>query len=277
MTVTQTVLETMCEITARAGDVVMEVYGGVVSHSTKPDSSPVTEADVRADAVIRSALNRAFPGVTVISEESPPAARGPRESFFLVDPLDGTREFISQTGEFTVNVALISRGQPVAGVVCAPVTGDLFFAAAGMGAFKRSGENSASLEVATFEGDRPLRVIGSRAHGGFMLQSWLNTLPVEYTFAASGSSLKCCCIAEGKADIYPRFGHTSQWDTAAAQCVLEQAGGVMLAMDRSRLRYGADRPMQNPFLAAVGDSRLFALLPVVECTDGSTGPEDLRP
>ncbi len=262
--VTQAVLETLCEIAVRAGDVVMEVYGGDVTQWTKPDSSPLTEADVRADAVIRSSLNRAFPGVSVVSEETPSAGNGVTDSFFLVDPLDGTKEFISRTGEFTINVAVISRGEPVAGVVYAPATNDMFFAAAALGAFKRSGGHAASLEVTAFNGDRPLRVIGSRSHGGPMLQAWLNALPAEHTYVASGSSLKCCAIAEGKADIYPRFGLTSQWDTAAAQCVLEQAGGVMLAMDRSRLRYGTDCPMLNPFFAAVGDSRLFDLVPVVE-------------
>ena len=267
MIVTQAVLETLCEIAVRAGEVVMEVYGSDLTQWTKPDSSPLTEADVRADAVIRSSLNRAFPGVTVISEETPSTGNGLTDTFFLVDPLDGTKEFISRTGEFTINIAAISRGEPVAGVVCAPATDDVFFAAAASGAFKRSGGHVASLGVKTFDGDRPLRVIGSRSHGGPMLQAWLNALPGEHTFVASGSSLKCCTIAEGKADIYPRFGLTSQWDTAAAQCVLEQAGGVMLAMDRSRLRYGTDCPMLNPFFAAVGDGRLFALVPVVERSD----------
>jgi 3'(2'), 5'-bisphosphate nucleotidase len=261
--VTQAVLETLCDIAVRAGEVVMEIYGGDLTHWTKPDSSPLTEADVRADAVIRSSLNRAFPGVTVISEETPSAGNAMTDTFFLVDPLDGTKEFISRTGEFTINVAVISRGEPVGGVVYAPATDDMFFATAVSGAFKRSAGRVVSLRVKTFDGDRPLRVIGSRSHGGPMLQAWLDALPGEHTFVASGSSLKFCAIAEGKADIYPRFGLTSQWDTAAAQCVLEQAGGVMLAMDRSRLRYGTDCPMLNPFFAAAGDRRLLDLVPVV--------------
>jgi 3'(2'),5'-bisphosphate nucleotidase len=189
--------------------------------------------------------------VFIVSEESSSAQGGVHDRFFLVDPLDGTKEFLKRNDEFTVNIALIEQGRPVAGVVLAPALGELYFAAQGLGAWKRQGGSVTALRTQSMQGR--LRVIGSRTHGGEALAHWLEQLQGEHSFVAAGSSLKFCRIAEGAADIYPRLGPTSQWDTAAAQAVLEQAGGAVLDAQGADLRYGLDRPVLNPYFIALAD------------------------
>lgn len=258
-------LDTLCDIALQAGRAVMEVYRSDFSAWEKEDSSPLTEADLRADVIIRSELEAAFPGVYILSEESASTGKGADGCFFLVDPLDGTKEFLKRNDEFTVNIALVDQGYPIAGVVYAPALDELFFAAKGLGAWKRHGEKLESLKVSSFDGSRALRVLGSRSHSGEALSAWLDKLGHEHIFIAAGSSLKFCRIAEEQADIYPRFGPTSQWDTAAAQCVLEQAGGIVTDMGGKILGYGMDRSMLNPFFAAMSDRRLLSLLPQDGC------------
>ena len=254
-------LQALCDIAERAGAAIMEVYAGAHAHWTKDDASPLTEADVRADAIIRAALEAAFSGVPILSEESRDRGAGDARSLFLVDPLDGTKEFLNRNGEFTVNIARIEDGRPAVGVVFAPAAGELFYAGAGLGAWRRAQGETVEIRTVLHAEGTPLRVIGSRSHGGAELETWLATLTGPYSFVAAGSSLKICRVAEGAADLYPRFGLTSQWDTAAAQCVLEQAGGVMTGMDREPLHYGMGRPILNPWFAAAGDARLLPLLP----------------
>ena len=249
----------LSDLARAAGAAIMRLYGTAVAQATKQDASPVTQADTDADAIIREGLAATFPGVPVLSEESsqdPP--RG--DVFFLVDPLDGTKEFLNRTDEFTVNIALVCNGRPVAGIVYAPALDELYTAGAGRPPRKQCAAQSHDLQVSRFTGAQPLRVIGSRSHGGAALQAWLDTLDVPYTFVAAGSSLKFCRIAEGRADIYPRFGLTSQWDTAAAQAVLESAGGSVSDLSGAPLCYGCDRPILNPFFAAIGDPCLRALI-----------------
>ena len=247
-------LETLCGITEAAGREIMAVYAGDFSAWSKADASPLTEADLRADAVIRAGLEQAFPGVFILSEESASAGVADAAEFFLVDPLDGTKEFLKRNDEFTVNIALIQSGRPTAGVVLAPALGQLYFAGEGLGAWKREGTETQGLKTASHRAGRPLRVMGSRSHGGDALAGWLARLPGEHSFVAAGSSLKFCRIAEGQADVYPRHGPTSQWDTAAAQAVLEQAGGAVLDPAGEPLRYGLQRPMLNPHFMAVADA-----------------------
>jgi 3'(2'),5'-bisphosphate nucleotidase len=254
MTFNQAQLQTLCRIAHAAGQEIMAVYdqGGAVWQ--KQDASPLTEADLRADAVIRQGLEAAFPGVFILSEESRSAGDAPADSFFLVDPLDGTKEFLKRNGEFTVNIALVQQGVPTAGVVFAPALGELFYAAQGYGAWLQTVDGAPqALQVAAWLPTQPLRVIGSRSHGGDKLAAWLATLRCEHSFVAAGSSLKFCRIAQGQADIYPRFGPTSQWDTAAAQCVLAVAGGAVRDLTGNRLQYGLQRPILNPEFVAVGD------------------------
>ncbi|HET7694769.1 MAG TPA: 3'(2'),5'-bisphosphate nucleotidase CysQ [Vicinamibacterales bacterium] len=250
----------LSEIAREAGRAILALYGTDCFSAAKADASPLTRADTDADAIICERLAAAFPGVPIVSEESAPAADGGAGVFFLVDPLDGTREFLNRTDEFTVNIALVHHGRPAAGVVFAPALDELF-AASSTGAARRYANGAAcELAIAAFDRTRPLRVIGSRSHAGAAMQEWLGTLDVPYTFVAAGSSLKFCRIAEGRADIYPRFGHTSQWDTAAAQAVLERAGGTVTDLSGAPLRYGCDKPMLNPFFTAIGDPAVAALI-----------------
>jgi 3'(2'),5'-bisphosphate nucleotidase len=246
-------LGAMCRIAERAAAEVMAVYAGDIGAWSKDDSSPLTHADLRSDAAIRQGLQEAFPGVFILSEESTSEGTGEREIFFLVDPLDGTKEFISRNGEFTVNIALVNRGEPVAGVVVAPAPGEMFFAARGLGAWKKDGGGTSPIHVRPCDTGQPLRVIGSRSHGGEALAGWLARLQCEYRFVAAGSSLKFCRIAEGEADVYPRMGPTSQWDTAAGQAVLAEAGGAVLDAQGQPLAYGLQRPVLNPNFVALAD------------------------
>ena len=242
-------LNTLCDIAQQAGREVMAVYGTEFASWSKDDDSPLTHADLRSDRVIREGLEQAFPGVFILSEESSSQAQGTIDHFFLVDPLDGTKEFLKRNDEFTVNIALIERGVPVAGVVLAPALGQLYFGAAAIGAFRRDAQGEAALR--TQPPAAPLRVIGSRSHGGEALEAWLKRLTCDHAFVAAGSSLKFCRLAEGQADVYPRLGPTSQWDTAAGQAVLECAGGAVLQASGEDLRYGLQRPILNPHFIAL--------------------------
>lgn len=259
MNLTRDELDILCQIARQAGQEIMDVYSVGGESWLKEDDSPLTEADLRADKVIRSGLERHFPNVFILSEESGSAAGCAVESFFLVDPLDGTKEFLKRNGEFTVNIALIHNAAPVAGVVFAPALGELFVAAVGFGARKIDRHGETSLMRGQGSAQTPLRVIGSRSHGGEKLASWLDQLPCPHAFVAAGSSLKFCRIADGLADIYPRFGPTSQWDTAAAQCILEISGGLVTDLAGSPLRYGLDRPILNPEFVACSDPALVSL------------------
>lgn len=253
-------LHTLCDIAVAAGREIMAVYAHGGETWRKDDDSPLTEADLRADAVIRQGLDAAFPGTFILSEESVSAGPATAEVFFLVDPLDGTREFLKRNDEFTVNIAFVQGGKPVAGVVLAPALDEMFYAAHGLGAWKRGAAGEIQkIAVASRPASDVLRVIGSRSHGGDKLGAWLSTLKGEHSFLAAGSSLKFCRIAEGQADIYPRFGLTSQWDTAAAQCVLEVAGGCVTDLKGEPLRYGLDRPILNPEFVAAGNQGLLRL------------------
>lgn len=260
-------LDTVCAIAGAAGREVLQVYAEPFEHRTKADGSPVTEADVRADRVIRQGLEAAFPGVHVVSEESASPSPGPGGTFFLVDPLDGTKEFLVRNGEFTVNIALVERGEPVAGVVLAPALGQLYWGAQGHGAWRRawSAMPAATAPAATPLrvspcGDGPVRVLVSRSHRDPGTDAWLARLPRSHTTVAAGSSLKFCRIAEGAADLYPRFGKTCPWDTAAGHCVLACAGGAVVDLDGRPLRYGADDGERNPDFLALGDPAWERLL-----------------
>lgn len=260
MTMDEKHLETLCAIAEAAGDEIMSVYAGELATWEKPDASPLTEADLRADKVIREGLESAFPEIFILSEESSSGALVSTETFFLVDPLDGTKEFLKRNGEFTVNIAQVHQGRVVAGVVFAPALGECFYAATGLGAWKRDSRGTTRLQVANYDASQPLRIIGSRSHGGEKLGAWLANLAVGHSFLAAGSSLKFCRLAEGMADLYPRFGPTCQWDTAAAQCVLENAGGAVVDLEGQALSYGLEREVLNPEFIALGDRSIAGFL-----------------
>jgi len=221
----------------------------------KPDASPVTAADDDAERIILDALHRFAPDVPVVSEEATarsgtlPSISGDR--FFLVDPLDGTREFLTKNGEFTVNIALIERGVPVAGVVHAPALSRSWFGGLGAGAFQSGGDGTPAEIRARRPPATGVVVVASRRHGDTQaLDEFLARKQVE-KLVHTGSSLKFCLVAAGEADIYPRFGRTMEWDTAAGHAVLLAAGGSVLTVDGDPLHYGK-AGFENPHFIAWG-------------------------
>ncbi len=247
-----TLLPSVRTIAHEAGQVILRFYNDGIDVATKRDGSPVTQADNAAEAVILPALHHLTPTIPVVSEEAAAAGHWPDISggrFWLVDPLDGTKEFISRNGEFTVNIALIERGVPVLGVVYAPATGDLY-AAAGPGTALHwaDGRHDHPIAVRPRPADG-LTVIGSRSHGdGPLMDAFLKPYTVKDRVTC-GSSLKFCTIASGKADLYPQFGPTSEWDTAAGHAVLIGAGGRVEQPDGSPLVYGKADILNPPFVA----------------------------
>jgi 3'(2'), 5'-bisphosphate nucleotidase len=245
------------DIAQRAGVAIMTVYARDFDVSAKDDASPLTEADMAAHRLIVAGLQQLTPDIPVLSEESAQidwAVRRQWSRYWLVDPLDGTREFIKRNGEFTVNIALIDGDAPVLGVVYAPALDELAFALRGRGAFVRMGEDDVALTTRR-PALAPLRVAASRSHRDARTQAALERMG-EIECLGLGSSLKFLRIAEGRADVYPRFGPTSEWDTAAAQCVLEAAGGAVLGMDGAPLRYNRKDSLLNPDFIALGDADL---------------------
>jgi 3'(2'), 5'-bisphosphate nucleotidase len=234
----------------------MQVYETPFTVERKADDSPLTAADRASHTIIRNGLANLEPRLPLLSEESAPEDLEQRRSwknYWLVDPLDGTKEFVKRNGEFTVNIALISAGRPVLGVVLAPAIGLEYAGAAGLGAWRRRGDGPAEpIRTAVAHAGRP-RVLGSRSHPSPALAAFLERLG-EHEIVAMGSSLKMCLVADGQADVYPRLGPTSEWDTAAAQAVLEAAGGSMMDLSGQELRYNAKESLLNPHFLAIGDT-----------------------
>jgi 3'(2'), 5'-bisphosphate nucleotidase len=235
----------LVDLALAAGEAVMAVYAQAPASRLKADSSPVTDADLRSEAVILDGLRRLAPDIPVISEESAAAAAPPvlADRFFLVDPLDGTREFLGRNGEFTVNIALVESRRPVAGVIFAPAIDRLFWSENEVGAFEadvsgmRLGTMSKRrLRTAPLPG-AGLRVVASRSHLDPETGAWMKARSVA-SLVSAGSSLKFCLVAAGEADAYPRFGRTMEWDTAAGHAILEAAGGRVAAADGGPLLYG---------------------------------------
>lgn len=263
MQVSKDLLGEMCEIAIEAGGAILEEYNSSSSVYLKKDGSPVTTADLLADRIITRRLEKLFPNVHLLSEESCTSKLPDKcESFFLIDPLDGTKEFIKRNGEFTVNIALIFCNQPIAGVVYAPALDELYFASKDGGAWKHKRGATMRMFCQPWDDRGSLRIIGSRSHACAETKLWLEELTCEHEFVAAGSSLKFCRIADGAADIYPRFAPTSQWDTAAGQCVLEEAGGGVVNMNRESFTYGLDRPIINESFLAVSDQRILSIIPL---------------
>ena len=258
-------LESLCnscvEIASNAGFRILEIYERGFDIEHKDDKSPLTDADMASHHVIVDALNALTPNIPVLSEESaklPFEQRSRWSTYWLVDPLDGTREFIKRNGEFTVNIALIRNHKSVIGVIDVPVLGIDYFAWYGGGAYKV--ENRGAPEPINVRGrnDGKLTVAGSRSHGSEQMQAYMTSLGDsvgEIDMISMGSSLKFCLVVEGRADLYPRLGLTSEWDTAAAQCIVEQAGGFVTRTDMSPLEYNTKDSLLNPFFFVFGDDR----------------------
>lgn len=234
----------------KAGAAIMAIYAQGFDAREKADASPVTDADEAAEAVILDALRALAPDIPVVAEEAVAQGGAPTvaDRFWLVDPLDGTREFISRNGEFTVNIALVEDARPVLGVVYLPAQDLLYEGAAGQGAL-RTGPDGRPEPIAVRQADpRALDVLASRSHRDAQTDAFLAGLQVRQLVAA-GSSLKFCRVAEGAADLYPRFGPTMEWDTAAGHAVLLAAGGTVTLPDDSPFRYGKPGFRNGPFIA----------------------------
>jgi 3'(2'), 5'-bisphosphate nucleotidase len=238
----------------RAGDAILAVYAQHFEVTTKDDRSPLTLADLRSHEIIVAGLRTLTPDIPVLSEESsaiPYDERSRWRRFWLVDPLDGTKEFILRNGEFTVNIALIEGRAPVLGVVHVPVQGVSYTGVRGEGAHRWRERDKQPIHVRA-PAATPLRIVGSRSHRGDSLDRVLPKLE-PYELVAVGSSLKFCMVAEGAADFYPRFGPTSEWDTAAAQAVVEAAGGAVVKLDGEPLDYNTKAELLNPHFMVYGD------------------------
>ena len=222
----------------------------------KIDNSPLTSADLASHTLIIDSLKKITPEIPILSEESsaiPFVEREQWDTYWLIDPLDGTREFIKRNGEFTVNIALIINQTAALGVVYIPVQDITYFASSGNGAFKQE-QNGPAVKITTRH-SRPSEnptVCGSRSHAGESLKELLMQIG-EYELISMGSSIKMCLVAEGIADIYPRFGPTSEWDTAAAHCVVSEAGGTLVDTTLEPLRYNTKDSLLNPSFMAIGD------------------------
>jgi len=248
-------LEPVLAIAREAGRAILAIYASDFAVEAKADRSPLTAADKAAHAVIAAGLGRLAPGIPVWSEESktaPFAERSRWPAFWLVDPLDGTKEFIKRNGEFTVNIALVAGHEPVLGVVHVPVHGRDYWGARGAGAFRQDAGGAARPIAVARPAHSPVRVVGSRSHGGDTLAGFLAAVG-DHELVAMGSSLKFCLVAEGAADVYPRLGPTSEWDTAAAQAVVEAAGGAVVDAAGRPLRYNARPEVLNPDFLVYGD------------------------
>ncbi len=248
-------LEPVIGIARRAGESILEIYQREFSITSKEDASPVTEADLAAHRAIIDGLKALTPELPVLSEESaaiPFVERARWRCYWLVDPLDGTREFIKRNGEFSVNIALIEQHAPVLGVILAPVSGVCYYAARGSDARKMVAGGSRPIHARE---RREIPIIAvSRARCGPRQQRLLRNIGPHRTIPL-GSSLKSCLVAEGAADLYARLGPTSEWDTAAAQCIVEQAGGHLTDLQRRPLRYNTGESLLNPDFMVYGATR----------------------
>ena len=248
----------ICNISIRAGNKTLEYYKDDIEVIHKNDSSPLTKADLASNKIIKTALHNLDTTVPILSEESLVnwETRKNWNKYWLVDPLDGTKEFIKNNGEFTVNIALIENNRPILGVIFAPAKSVIYFAQKEYGSFTlhtkielNSIDEAKKITVLTHSNIE--RVIGSRSHSNTTFTNWVNENFPKAQIIQAGSSLKFCLIASGKADIYPRFGPTSEWDIAAGHIILNEAGGKILTLDNKEIFYNEKESILNPeFIAS---------------------------
>jgi len=248
-------LQSAIELSETAAEEILKVYNSEYSVQQKEDKTPLTSADMAAHRTIVSGLKKLSPDIPILSEEASKISFEERKqwtTYWLVDPLDGTREFIKRNGEFTVNIALIENHLPIIGVIYTPVTGVCYYGMKGTGAFKmEKGQSAEKISVRPAPKERIL-VAGSRSHQDKSLEQFLLNVG-EHELINMGSSLKSCLVAEGKVDIYPRLGPTSEWDTGAAQCIVEEAGGFLTTTDMKQMRYNTKSSLLNPHFLVYGD------------------------
>jgi 3'(2'), 5'-bisphosphate nucleotidase len=249
-------IEDLVEIARKAGEVILEIYGQEIDVTQKDDDSPLTQADLASHRVICGALESLTPDIPLLSEESADIDFETRSSwrrYWLIDPLDGTKEFINRNGEFTVNIALVEDNRPVMGVVHVPVSGVTYTGIEGLGATRREGsQKPGPIQVRRPCAD-PMVVVGSRSHANPVLNEILESMG-KFDLVSMGSSLKFCLVAEGEADFYPRLGPTSEWDTAAAHAVVTAAGGQIVTLRGRPLQYNLKASLLNPEFLVIADS-----------------------
>lgn len=267
MEISQSLLQEVIKIAKIAGGEILAIYNlnAPLNIQTKMDKSPVTKADLLAHQIIVEGLAKLVPQFPILSEEDPDVAFSVRQkwnTFWLVDPLDGTQEFIHRSGQFTVNIALIKEGKPVLGVIFVPLKNVLYYAANGCGAFKKEGGGApVILQISPWFSGDDITLVATRKELHENLQQELSVYGnIKITYRSS--SLKFCLLAEGRADIYLRKTPIHEWDTAAGQCIVEQAGGIVLDSNWEALRYNTKSHLLNPPFIALGDST--QLLPLLK-------------
>ena len=254
----QALIDKVIVIADKAAEKILEIYAQEFKVHDKSDGSPVTLADQAAHEVICRHLQDLLPDCPILSEESADsdvASRLSWERFWLVDPLDGTKEFINKNGEFTVNIALIEGTKPILGVVNTPAQNVTHFAANGLGAFRKDASGCRKIQCSRINSEQ-VTLVASRSHAGIAVENYKKAMEKDWPLintTSMGSALKICLVAEGAADIYPRLGLTSEWDTAAAHCVLNEAGGAMLTTQGNEIRYNKAETLLNPWFLAIGD------------------------
>lgn len=273
MEITQSIVDKVVELSLVASDAILSVYhsdgedAAALNVMTKSDDSPVTTADLAAHKVIVAGLTSLTSNIPILSEEGDIPTFEERRSwkrYWIIDPLDGTKEFIHRNDEFTVNIALIEAGRPIFGVVTMPVTRTVYWGAQTLGAHKavyKSGQvDTATINVRTvnsrIDQQQPIEIVASRRHANEAMEALTESLSQHFAnvdYKSMGSSLKLCLIAEGQADIYPRLAPTCEWDTAAAQAIVEAAGGIVVDDQFQRLDYNTKDSLLNPFFYVVGD------------------------
>lgn len=250
--------EQLIQIAKLAGQRILEVYERDFQVEYKEDDSPLTEADRLSHQAIVEGLMAMDPAIPILSEEGrdiPWQERRSWERFWLVDPLDGTKEFVKRNGEFTVNIALIEEGYPVLGVIYVPVTDTVYYGEQGFGAIRITGESGESTITVTSTSDSNITIVESRSHPSPELETFMNQISSEYQTVQrirKGSSLKFCAVAEGLAHIYARMGPTMEWDTAAGQAIVEAAGGTVKWLNGSRMHYNKEI-LRNEFFIVKGN------------------------
>jgi 3'(2'), 5'-bisphosphate nucleotidase len=253
----------VCNIAIKAGEEILKYYTEDIHVTHKDDSSPLTKADLASNKIIMNALQQLDSTIPILSEESLVEWKERKNwtKYWLVDPLDGTKEFIKQNGEFTVNIALIENNKPILGVIFTPVKFDLYFAQKNYGSYKINSSSKLinlqeAVKIFVTNQSSIKRIIGSRSHSNQTFDSWVNQNFPNSEIVQAGSSLKFCLVAEGAADIYPRFGPTSEWDIAAGHIIVNEAGGRVNTFENTEINYNQKEDLLNPQFYAIGNYKL---------------------
>ncbi len=253
----------LCNIAIEAGKEILNFYDNDIEVTSKDDSSPLTKADLASNKIIIEFLENLDNNLPVLSEESLVewSTRKHWDKYWLVDPLDGTKEFIKKNGEFTVNIALIENHNPTLGIIFAPAKSTLYVAQKNLGSFKintdKKLESLAGLtKISVSSSPDKIRIIGSRSHSNSTFNNWVQEKFPNAQIVQAGSSLKFCLIAEGEADLYPRFGPTSEWDIAAGHVIVNEAGGKVFGFNEKILTYNKKENILNPEFYAIGNIEL---------------------